>query len=95
LAKVAKEKDYEVNFFLVDDGAYYAVIGMADNVKAPTGDSIKDYLDYLTANKVPFYVCTPCARSRQVDEEDFIEGARLATAGQLIDMAAQSKVFTF
>lgn len=55
-AKVAKDKGHEVNIFLVDDGVYYAVAGMADNVTAPTGDNAKTYLNFLQENNVPFYV---------------------------------------
>jgi len=55
-AKVAKEKGHDVNVFLVDDGVFYAVPGLSDNVKAPTGDAAKTYIDYLQEQKVPFYV---------------------------------------
>jgi len=95
LAKVAKEKGHEVNVFLVDDAVVYAVLGLADNVKAPTGDEAKAYIDYLVEKNVAFYICTPCARYRLFGEDQFIEGAKLATAGQLIDLAAEAKVFTF
>ena len=95
LAKVAKEKGHEVNIFLVDDAVVYAILGLADNVKAPTGDEAKPYIDYLVEQKVAFYVCTPCARFRLYSEDDFIAGAKLATAGQLIDLATEAKVFTF
>lgn len=94
-AKVAKEKGHEVNVFLVDDAVSFAISGMADNVKAPTGDSAKQYLDYLIEQKVPFHVCTPCARTRLIKEEQFIDGAKLSTASNLIDLAAESKVLTF
>jgi len=56
LAKVAKAKNHEVHVFFVDDGVYYAQRGFADNVKAPTGDDAKAYLDELQKEKVPFYV---------------------------------------
>ncbi|HZK85972.1 MAG TPA: DsrE family protein [Desulfosporosinus sp.] len=95
LAKVAKEKGHEVNMFLVDDAVAYAVLGLADHVQAPTGDTAKPYLDYLVENKVPFYICTPCARTRLYSENEFIDGAKLSTAGHLIDLATESKVFTF
>ncbi len=95
LAKVTKEKGHEVNIFLVDDAVAYAVLGLADNVKAPTGDEAKPYIDYLVENKVPFYICTPCARTRLYSEDEFINGAKLSTAAHLIDLAAESKVFTF
>lgn len=95
LAKVAKEKGHEVSIFLVDDAVAYGVLGLADNVKAPTGDEAKAYLDYLVEQKVAFYICTPCARYRLFGEDEFIQGAKLSTAAQLIDLAAEAKVFTF
>lgn len=95
LAKVAKEKGHEVTIFLVDDAVAYAVLGLADNVKAPTGDEAKVYLNFLIEQNVTFYICTPCARTRLYSEEEFIRGAKLSTAGQLIDLAADAKVFSF
>ena len=95
LAKVAKEKGHEVNIFLVDDAVAYAVVGLADSVVAPTGDNAKQYLDYLIEKKVTFYICTPCARTRLFGEDQFIDGAKLSTAGVLIDLATESKVFSF
>jgi predicted peroxiredoxin len=95
LAKVAKEKGHEVNIFLVDDAVSYAILGLADSVMAPTGDNAKQYLDYLVNQNVPFYICTPCARTRLFGEDQFIKGAKLSTAAQLIDLAAESKVFSF
>ena len=95
LAKVAIEKGHEVNIFLVDDAVAYAIVGLADNVMAPTGDKAKQYIDYLIEQKVPFHLCTPCARTRLFGEDQFIEGAKLSTAPILIDLATESKVFTF
>ncbi|HUW64622.1 MAG TPA: DsrE family protein [Spirochaetia bacterium] len=95
LAKVARDKGHTVDIFLVDDGVVYAELGFAENVKAPTGDGVKPYLDFLVEKEVPFYVCTPCARARNLDEENFIPGARLATADRLIELAAEASVFTF
>lgn len=95
LAKVAKEKGHEIDIFLVDDAVAYAILGIADSVKAPTGDTAKQYLDYLIEQKVPFHICTPCARTRLVDEDQFIPGAQLSTAAKLIDLASEAKVFSF
>ncbi|WP_282432365.1 hypothetical protein [Desulfotomaculum nigrificans] len=40
-------------------------------------------------------VGTPCARTRLLDPENLIKGARVSTADKLIEMAAESQVFTF
>ena len=95
LAKVAQEEGHEVNVFLIDDGVMVARIGMADNMKSPTGDELKPLLDLLTKAKVPIYVCTPCANARHMGEEDLIASAKFEKAKMLIALAAESKVFTF
>jgi hypothetical protein len=37
----------------------------------------------------------PCANARQVDEKKFFANMALDTGGNLIDLAAESKVFNF
>jgi len=56
LAKVAKEQDHEVDIFLTDDAVLLAKPGMADNIKAPTGDEAKTYFDFLLDKDVPIHV---------------------------------------
>ncbi len=95
LAKVAKESGHEVNLFLIDDGVTIARIGMAENMKSPTGDELKPLLDTLIKAQVPILVCTPCANARHMGQEDLIASARFEKATLLISLAAESKVFTF
>ena len=94
-AKLAKEDGNEVVVFLIDDGAVYARVGASDQVKAPTGDELKPYLDYLVENQTTIMVCTPCANNRQLDPEEFVPGARLETGKTLIELAKDHQVFTF
>lgn len=56
LVKVAKEQGNEVNLFLTDDGVVLAKRGMADQVKAPTGDEARTYLASIMEQKVPIFV---------------------------------------
>src|SRR5271157_3531928 len=95
LAKVAKEEGHEVHVFLLEDGVTIAKIGMAENMKSPTGDELKPLLDYLIKAEVPIFACTPCANARHIGQEDLIKSARFETAKKLIGLAAESKVFTF
>ena len=90
-----QEEGHEVNVFLIDDGVTVASIGMADNMKSPTGDELKPLLDLLIKAGVPIYVCTPCANARHMGEEDLIASAKFEKATKLIALAAESKVFTF
>ncbi|RMD59110.1 MAG: sulfur reduction protein DsrE [Nitrospirae bacterium] len=95
LAKVAKEGGHEVDVFLTDDAVIIAKPGMVDNVMTPTGDEAASHLGYLEANGVVLHVCTPCAQSRQIKEDELIENARFATGPELIEMATKATVFTF
>ena len=56
---------------------------MITNVRAATGDSADDHITYLQEYGVPIYVCTPCAKSRQISESDLINGTRMATGLEL------------
>lgn len=95
LAKIAKEKGHEVNVFFTDDAVMLVREGAIDNVMAPSGDEAVAQFTYLMVHKTPFYVCKPCAEIRRIKQEDIVENASLATGALLIDLAVQSKVFTF
>ena len=41
---------------LIDDAVIWAIPGKAKGIKALTGDSADDYLDYLVKNSVPISV---------------------------------------
>lgn len=56
LAKVAAEEGHDVHVFLTDDGVMHAKTGFSENVVAPTGDDMPNYLEQLIRLKVPFYV---------------------------------------
>lgn len=56
LAHIAKQAGHDVHVFFTDDGVFLAKKGMAENVVAPTGDEMSDYIGLLTEAKVPFYV---------------------------------------
>lgn len=94
LATVAKKEDKDAALFLLDEGVYIAKKGIIDNLQAATGDKADDHLAFLQEYDVPIFVCTPCAKSRAISEEDLIRGARMATGDQLISMACESTVIS-
>jgi predicted peroxiredoxin len=89
LASVAQKQGKNVTVFLLDDGVYLARQGVTENLKAATGDSADDSLAHLQAHGVPILVCTPCAKSRFIEEQDLAESCSMATAAQLIDLACE------
>jgi predicted peroxiredoxin len=93
-AMAAHKEGKNVNVFLLDDGVFIAKKGMAEHIKAATGDSCDDHISYLQAHGVSILVCTPCAKARQIEDKDLIEGARMATGGEMIKLACDAAVIS-
>ena len=93
-AMVAHKEGKKSAVFLLDEGVYIAKKGMIANVRAATGDSADDHLAYLQEYGIPIYVCTPCAKSRQITDTDLIPGAKMATGIDLIKLACESTVIS-
>jgi len=94
-AKVAHSKGHRVNLFFIDGGVAWADKTRDFSIKTITGDCPNDHLPYLVENEVEIGVCTPCAKSRKMDEANFFHNMALDGGPHLIDMAAESKVFNF
>ena len=90
LAAVAQKKGKNVTVFLLDDGVYLARQGVTETLRAATGDSADDSMMHLQAHNVPILVCTPCAKSRFINEEDLAESCRMATGVELIDLLSDA-----
>jgi predicted peroxiredoxin len=56
-AKVAREKGHDVKVFLVDDAIHWAQLGMAEGVKAATGEEMKPFIDYLLKENCEVIAC--------------------------------------
>jgi len=93
-AMVAHKEGKKAVLFLLDEGVYIARKGIIENLRAATGDNADDHLAYMQAHGIPILVCTPCAVSRQITEEDLIEGARMATGMEMIGLACESAVIS-
>ncbi len=94
-AKIAADKGHDVAVFLVDDGVYFANLGLTERVKAPTGDELLGYVKFLQEKGAKILVCKPCAEARMIGEDDLPQNFSISTGATLIDLAAESKVFTF
>lgn len=92
LATIAHKEGKKVTLFLLDEAVYLAKEGLADNLRAATGDIADDLIAYLQAHEVPILACTPCAKARRIGEADLIEGARMGTAAELIQLSCNAAV---
>jgi predicted peroxiredoxin len=94
-AKIAADKGHDVTVFLVDDAAYFANLSLTERVKAPTGDELITYWKFLVEKKARILVCKPCAETRLIGADELPPGVQIGTGVTLIDLAAESKVFSF
>jgi len=94
LAVIAHKEGKNTTLFLLDEGVYLAKKGLAEHVRAATGDNADDHITYLQAHHVPILVCTPCAVARKIGDEDLVEGARMGTAAELIQLACDATVIS-
>jgi len=94
-AQVAHQEGHDVSLFLIDEGVVFARQGISENVVAPTGEEMDLAMQYIIREKIPVYVCTPCAKARGVTEDVLIEGAQYAVGKQLIQLAAESTCLNF
>jgi predicted peroxiredoxin len=94
LAMVAHKEGKNVNVFLLDEAVYLAKEGVVANLRAATGDSADDHLTYLQARGVPLLVCRPCADSRKITEAELVDGARMASAVELINLSCDAAVIS-
>lgn len=94
-AKIAADKGHEVTVFLVDDAVSFTNLSLTERVKAPTGDELIAYWKFLVEKKATILVCKPCAETRLISADDLPPGTAIGTGVTLIDLAADSKVFTF
>ena len=96
-AAIAAEMGKPVEVFLIDDAIHWAQLGMAEGIRASTGEHMKDLLDKLIERKTPIHVCKACADKRLVAEDDLVEGSVISAGSVLVKMMVnpEYKVFTF
>lgn len=93
-AATAAKQGKNTTIFLLDEGVMVAKKGIAEHLKAATGDSADDHLLMIQEFEVPILVCTPCAKTRGLTEDDLIEGAKMATGAEMVELACKSTVIS-
>jgi sulfur relay (sulfurtransferase) complex TusBCD TusD component (DsrE family) len=96
-ASIASDKGHHVEIFLIDEAVHWAQVGMAEGIRASTGEAMKDFLDQLIGKNSIIHVCKACADKRLISPDDLIKGSEISPGPVLVDMMAspEYKVFTF
>jgi sulfur relay (sulfurtransferase) complex TusBCD TusD component (DsrE family) len=96
-AGIAAEKGHPVEVFFIDEAVHWAQVGMAEGIRASTGEAMKDFLNQLITKNSPIHVCKACADKRLISPDELIAGAVISPGPVLVDMMAnpEYRVFTF
>lgn len=96
-ALAADQQNMTVQVALIDDAIHWAQLGMAEGIRASTGEHMRDMLDTLITKSGEMLVCKACADKRLIGPDELIEGSRLAGAGEIVALMSDegTKVLTF
>lgn len=89
-AKLAREQGHDVSVVLIDDAVIWAQLGMADGVKAVTGEEMKPFIDYLVENGSPIIACKACVDRRYLSPDEMLTGVTIEGGPFVVDLAATS-----
>ncbi|HPI70460.1 MAG TPA: DsrE family protein [Tenuifilaceae bacterium] len=84
MATAAQSMDVDVTIILQAEGVLLVKKGVSENVNASGFMPLKQLLDTFIELNGKLLVCTPCAKSRGISENDLIEGSKLIAAGTVI-----------
>jgi sulfur relay (sulfurtransferase) complex TusBCD TusD component (DsrE family) len=96
-AGIAAEQGHHVEVFLIDEAVHWAQVGMAEGIRASTGEAMKDFLDQLIKKDSVIHVCKACADKRLISPDELISGGIVSPGPVLVEMMAdpEYRVFTF
>jgi predicted peroxiredoxin len=96
MATAAQASDVEVVMRFQDHGSMLAVKCMADHVFTNGFPKLSELLDTYIEAGGKMSVCGPCVGSRQINEEELIEGATIVGAAAFVSeslSATQSLIY--
>ncbi|MDT0442036.1 DsrE family protein [Streptomyces johnsoniae] len=79
VAALAAASGVEVSLWLTGEAAWFAVPGRAAEFRLPHAAPLPDLIDGIQAGG-RITLCTQCAARRGIEEEDVIDGVRIAGA---------------
>lgn len=82
--------DFEVTMFLVSSGVDWARKGAKDTPRLnPLDPPVKDMIHTVIDNGGEIFACPPCAQMRGYDEDDLIDGVKLAGSVAMLEKVHQ------
>jgi predicted peroxiredoxin len=91
MATAAQSMDVDVTIILQSAAVLLAKIGVYENVNASGFMPLKQLMDTFLELKGNLLVCTPCVKSRGINESELIQGSQLIAAGTVISETLEAK----
>lgn len=88
VGNVAATADQEAIVFLTVEGVRLATKGYADCIQKEGFQPLKDIIQSFVANGGTIWACGACTNPRGITQEDMIEGAKIVTAANLVEVLA-------
>ncbi len=88
VANAAVGSEQETIVFLSTEAVRLAVKGNADDVAEPGFAPLRELMANFAAAGGVIYVCSPCFKRRNLDENNLIAGAKIVGGAKLVEFLA-------
>lgn len=89
VANAAVASGQETVVFLNVEGAYLASKGYADDIHEEGFAPLKQLMDQFVEAGGTVWVCSPCFKKRNLNEEELIEGATIVGGAKVVEFLSQ------
>lgn len=86
VANVAASAEQETVVLLTIEGVRLGTRGYADAIQKEGFPPLKEIMGSFIANGGQIWVCGTCAKPRGITDADLIDGARIVTAAQAVEL---------
>jgi len=88
VANAALAAGQEVTTFLSVEAVRLAISGYADDITSEGFKPLKELLAFYTENGGRIWVCPPCFKARNLDENELVVGATFAGGAPVVELLA-------
>ena len=92
VGNVAVTADQQTTIFLTAEGVWLITKGYAEQVKKEGFTPLKEIMESFVANGGKIRACGACTKPRGITDADLIEGAKIVTAANLVELLASGAV---
>jgi predicted peroxiredoxin len=89
IANAAVASDRETVVFLSVEGSRLSQKGYADDIHEAGFAPLKDLMDNFAAAGGVIYVCSPCMKKRELDENNLVAGAKIVGGAVLVEFMSE------